>query len=212
MSKKLKSLEDINADFEKRSEFGDTKGKDKKAADKKGELTKRKKGAIIADAIFYMALVAIIVVIITFSKSNIEGLEIAGYRPFEVLTSSMKSVYPRGSIIIVKETLPKELTVGDDITFIRSDNSIVTHRIIEIKENHEGTRQRGFVTKGVDNDTADAEIVIESNVIGKVVKSFPKIGIILSLISENPLIVVIFFAALLGFSFSLKIFWRLRSE
>ena len=210
MSKKIKSLEDIEADFKERSELGDAK--EKKAVDKKGESTKRKKGAIIADVIFYTALVAIIVVLLTLSQDNAEGLKLGGYRPFEVLTSSMKSVYPRGSIILVKETLSKELTVGDDIAFICSDNNIITHRIIEIKENYEGTGQRGFVTKGVDNDAADADIVIEGNVIGKVVKSFPKIGAVLGLVRENTLIVVAFVVALLGLSFSLKIFWRVRSE
>jgi len=199
MSKKIKSLKDIEADFKKQS---------------KGKIVtrKRSKGKIIADAIFYMALVAMIVVALAFSRGNTDSLKLGGYRLFEILTSSMKSVYPRGSIILVKETPPKELIVGDDITFISSDNNVITHRIIEIKENHDSTEQSGFVTKGVENDMADEEIVIAGNIIGKVVKSFPKIGAVLGFIRENILLVTVFCIALLGLSFSLKIFWRARNE
>jgi len=172
----------------------------------------KKVTSLIVDIIFYMMLILMIVIAVIFSRSDANNAHIGGYRLLKVLTSSMQDVYPRGSIILVKNTPATELVIGDDITFISSGNKIITHRIHEIEENFDESGERGFVTKGVNNPTPDADVVIVPNVIGKVVKSFPKIGAILGWVGEHKAITVIFLASLLASIFFLKIFWREKNK
>ena len=226
MSKRIKRLEEIIAEFRKRNKLSDehAKGKKRKNKNEKNQDSKNQdsknqdrkdrseKASIISDMIFYIALIMMVVLAFVFSGSDGSNIQLDGYRLFKVLTSSMESVYPRGSIILVKEIPSGGLNIGEDITFLRSDNNIITHRIIEIKEDYENSGQRGFVTKGVDNATADDEIVLENNVVGKVTKSFPKVGVILSWVSENILIILIFFMSLMGCSFFLKTFLKEKNK
>ena len=207
MDKQIKSLEEIEAKFKERSESSDTNKKGKKAENKK-ENDKSKKASIISDVIFYMALIMLVGLAFVFSGGDGSSRQLGGYRLFEVLTSSMESVYPRGSIIIVKDTPANELVVGDDITFLRSDNHVITHRIIEIKEDYENNGQRGFVTKGVDNSNADDEVVLVQNVVGRVVRGFPRVGTVLSWIGNNLWLVLFLFLSLMSLSFFIKLFWR----
>ena len=180
--------------------------------EKNNNSKENKKASVIADALFYAVSIVAVIVVFTFSRSGTSHFKVSGYYLFEVLTSSMKSVYPRGSVIIVKEVPVNELAVGDDITFVREDNNIITHRIDEIKEDYQGSGQSVFVTKGVDNATVDDAVVLSDNVIGKVVKSFPRLGSIVSWLRENLLTVVIFFGALMACSFFIKIFRQARKE
>ena len=209
MNNQIKSLEEINAEFEERSELNGKKGKNRSENDKDQDTKdKSKKASIISDVIFYMTLIMLVALAFVFSGGDGSSRQLGGYRLFEVLTSSMESVYPRGSIILVKETPAGELVVGDDITFLREDNSVITHRIIEIKEDYENSGQRGFVTKGVDNAAPDEEVVLAQNVVGRVVRGFPRVGTILNWIGSNLWLVLFLFLSLMSLSFFIKLFWR----
>lgn len=88
-----------------------------------------------------------------------------GYQIKTVLSGSMEPEIQTGSIIAVKTLTDEEknsLAVGDVITFKESENRLVTHRIIEVKETAEGTI---YTTKGDNNDGPDREPVLASNVI-----------------------------------------------
>lgn len=112
---------------------------------------------------------------------------------FYVMSNSMESVYPVGSVVIVKETPEDMLSEGDDITFYdyAITKSMVTHRIEEIKSYEDGV-EKVFVTKGVDNQYHDKNPVPYSNVVGKVVFSVPFVGFILSYFQANILKVILF--------------------
>ena len=175
-------------------------------------MTKNKKASVIADIIFYFALVLMVGLAVLFSRGALGSQAIGGFRFYEVLTTSMNSVYPQGSLILIKEVDANELTVGDDITFMQDANTVVTHRIIEIKEDYEESGERAFVTKGVDNAAPDAEVTLAANVVGKVIKGFPKMGEILSWLGDNLWLVVVVFASLMVLSFSLKVLNRERKK
>ncbi|WP_288395893.1 signal peptidase I [uncultured Vagococcus sp.] len=148
----------------------------------------KKKASRIEALIFYTIIAFTLIIISTvLTGSDKSGMprNIGGYAPLTVLTKSMQSVYPKDSFLLVKVTEPKSLKIGDDITFIKENNSTVTHRIIGIEENFQGSGQRGFETKGVENPRADEEIVIADNVIGKVTFSSPKIGKVLVIVRKN---------------------------
>ena len=91
---------------------------------------------------------------------------ILGYTIFEVATGSMSGTIEIGDAIIVK--LQTEIQTGDIVVF-EQDENLVTHRIIKITENN-------VITKGDANNTED-DPISRNNIIGKVVKIIPNIGI-----------------------------------
>ena len=60
------------------------------------------------------------------------GVRSIGLQPFMVLSGSMEPTYHVGSLIYVKPVDYKELKVGDPITYMISQDTVVTHRIIEV--------------------------------------------------------------------------------
>ena len=88
----------------------------------------------------------------------------------------MEPTYKTGSIIYVKDVDCKSLRIGEAITFLLDENTVATHRIVDIVK--EGTNGEGlyFQTKGDANDDVDANLVYYKNVIGKPVFSIPVLG------------------------------------
>ncbi|MBE6543939.1 MAG: signal peptidase I [Ruminococcaceae bacterium] len=86
-----------------------------------------------------------------------------GYCPLIVLTESMDPIIKSGDLIICESIDPKEVKVGDIISFFDPEGngtSIVTHQVIEILE--DGT----FRTKGTNNNTEDSLPVPLENFVG----------------------------------------------
>lgn len=141
------------------------------------------------ETVFFYSLLLFIVVAMSaaFNGKSVSGVprNIAGFAPMTILTRSMQSVYPQHSLVVTKVTEPKELVIGDDITYIKENNTTVTHRIIGINENYMDTGERGFETKGVENPRKDEEVIRAENVIGKVVFSSIVLGKILLFVREN---------------------------
>lgn len=108
-----------------------------------------------------------------------------GYSFFYIMSHSMDPVYPKDSLIAIKEADPDQIQIGDDITFLETGNKLVTHRVIEIFENYEESGMRGFETKGVNNSYIDEDIVYGGNVLGVVVYSVTWIGSVLGYIRQN---------------------------
>lgn len=119
-----------------------------------------------------ICLFGIILLVIIYERIQVSILKndyssFFGYSTFEVLTGSMEDALSPGDMVVVKNT--SDIKLNDIITF-KKDNNYITHRVIEIKG-------ETYVTKGDANNTDDGEIV-KSQVAGKVVKVFPKLGII----------------------------------
>lgn len=144
--------------------------------------------------VFYSFLLIIVMILSSVLSSQAESgrpKNIAGYSPMTVLTRSMQSVYPQHSLVITKVTEPKELKLGEDITYIKENNTTVTHRIVGVNENYMGTGKRGFETKGVENPRKDEEVVRAENVIGKVVFSSLILGEILLFVQQNMILTAV---------------------
>jgi len=152
----------------------------------------------VASILFYCTLVLAVFGAFLFSGSPTKPPQnVAGFSAMTVLTRSMQSVLPQHSLIVTRKVDPNTLQVGDDISFLMPSNISVTHRIIDIEENYQNTRMRGFQTQGVENANPDTEIVLAQNVIGRVVFHNLILGQGISLIRENILIVGIGFGALM---------------
>ncbi len=88
-----------------------------------------------------------------------------------------------GNLVVVKETLPKEVKKNDVITF-KSDitNNFTTHRAIDIV-NSDGKTE--FITKGDANNTQDPVPLDEKLLVGKVVFQVPYLGAFLSSLQKK---------------------------
>jgi signal peptidase I, archaeal type len=159
------------------------------------ENRRPKRGSAIKSIAFYGALIAMILLAFFYSGSRDGAKRFGPFSYNTVLTGSMQSVYPQGSLItsweIKKgEPLKAGLENGDDIVFVRENGDVIVHRIIEIIDNYEDTGQRAFITQGVNNSAPDNWITFEGNVIGRVTWHVPYVGNILQMISQNILIFI----------------------
>lgn len=154
---------------------------------------KKKVASIIGNLMFYVLIIALVFgAFLIRSSQNGKPFMVGGYSAMTVLTGSMQSVYPQGSLIVTKSTDANTLQIGDDITYMTGESSSITHRIIGITENYMDTGKRGFETKGVMNTEPDKEIVAAGNVVGKVVFCSKTLGVIAKFITHNwPLILFV---------------------
>lgn len=163
----------------------------------KEESSKKKKSPFV-DLLFYGVLIVLIVGTVILTGSGEQGpRSFAGFTAQTVLTSSMEDVYPKGALVVSRRIDPNTLEVGDDITFMTSETTTITHRIIGIIENYADTGQRAFQTQGVMNQAPDNQLVPAVNVVGKVVFHSYTAGKIVDFLKDSwPLL--LFFLVLLA--------------
>lgn len=127
---------------------------------------------IIICIIFIPILIVNITLIIKSYLNPDKVPDFLGYKPFIVLSGSMEPTIMTGDIAIIKECKKEELKSGDIIAF-RSGKSVITHRIIEIKNEEEGTV---LITKGDNNNTEDRYPIRLEAVEGVFKYKIPKLG------------------------------------
>lgn len=116
----------------------------------------------------------------------LSGVKLFGIQVYTVLSGSMEPEYQTGSVIYVKKAEIDELKVNDVITFMLSKETSATHRIIEIIPDGDDPNTLYFRTKGDANDTEDAALVHEQNVIGKPIFTIPYLGYVANFIQNPP--------------------------
>lgn len=131
----------------------------------------------------------------------------SAYNAYVVLTGSMEPEIMTKDVVITKKRDPKELEVGDIITFLSSDtrlsNIIVTHRIVN-KYYDSITDKYSFETKGDANNTKDFALAEDYNVIGEVIFKIPKLGYVQELLaSRGGLIIIILIPCLAVLSYDI---------
>lgn len=118
----------------------------------------------------FIVIVGLFIAIMAFQK--ITGKKVIPYSVLWVLTPSMQDTIPQKSYILVKQTDPKDIKVGDVITFRSRDSAISgnlnTHRVIEIIGDNEE-----FVTQGDANPAPDKEHVYPNEIEAKYIKNLP---------------------------------------
>ncbi len=155
---------------------------------------------VVSDLIFYGILISLVVAALTISgKSEAGPRMFGGYSALVVLTGSMEEVIPKGSLVVTKKVDPLELKVGDDITYMVSENTSVTHRIIEIQEDYLGTGERAFRTQGVMNKEPDMNPVAAVNVVGKVIYHNKALGTVVNYGQDNWPLIIFFICIFLFF-------------
>lgn len=114
------------------------------------------------------------------------GARVIGLQVFTVLSGSMEPNYHVGSLIYVKEVDPFELEAGQVITFMLNENTVATHRIIEVVPDDDDTTVVRFRTKGDANDVEDGSLVHYKNVIGTPIFTIPYLGYVATYIQSPP--------------------------
>lgn len=143
----------------------------------------------VVNALAAVVIVVALVVLLraTFTPAG-EVPTIGSYGILRTLTGSMEPAIPVHSLVVVQQTDPAELQVGDTITFEATegalDGALNTHRIVQIDE---GSAGPVFHTKGDANAVEDAQTVSADHVIGRVVFVSSGLGVIVSLLT-NPLL------------------------
>ena len=111
----------------------------------------------------------VLVVLVVLLAVALVGVRLVGIRTYAVISGSMEPTYPTGSLLYVKSADASELQVGDAITFMVDEDTVATHRIIEILPDEEDSSVLRFRTQGDANDAADLDLVPPQAVVGKVV-------------------------------------------
>lgn len=141
--------------------------------------------------LFVLALVIYGKIVITFTDNGYPNY--FGYTFFEVASGSMEPALNINDIILVHIS-DKDLKKGDIIAFY-NEKTVITHRILFIDG-------KVITVKGDNNNVVDKPITFDQ-VIGKVIKVFPRLGIWRKVITE-PKILIVLFITLLLFDFALS--------
>ena len=134
----------------------------------------------------WKCITSVLVALVVIVALLLVGARLIGLQVFTVLSGSMEPAYHVGSLIYVKDVDPFELESGDVITFMLDENTVATHRIVEVVPDEEDDSVVRFRTKGDANDSVDGSLVHYKNVIGTPIFTIPYLGYVASFIQNPP--------------------------
>ena len=131
-------------------------------------------------------ITTLLVTIVVIAALLLVGVRFAGIQVFSVLSGSMEPVYHVGSLIYVKSVDPYKLESGDVITFMLDEDTVATHRIVDVIPDEEDPTVIRFQTKGDANSAVDGSLVHYKNVVGSPIFTIPKLGYVADYIQNPP--------------------------
>ena len=129
---------------------------------------------------------SVLVAVVVILALLLVGARVVGLQVFTVLSGSMEPTYHVGSLIYVKKVDYRELESGDVITFMLDEDTVATHRIVEVVPDAEDPTVLRYRTKGDANESEDGSLVHYKNVIGCPVFTIPKLGYVANYIQNPP--------------------------
>ena len=132
------------------------------------------------------AVTTILVVIVVALAIMLVGVRVAGIQVYTVLSGSMEPTYHTGSLIYVKSVDYTEIEAGQVITFMLNEDTIATHRVVEVIPDEEDESVIRYRTKGDANAAEDGSLVHYKNVIGTPIFSIPYMGYVANYIQNPP--------------------------
>jgi len=127
----------------------------------KMKIAKKVLSVFILVVLLPVLFVNLVILVNSYTKPN-EVPSFFGWKPFIVLSGSMETQIYAGDLVVVKEVNTNTLKENDIIAF-REDDIVITHRIIDIKNENGEIR---YITKGDNNNTQDNGYVVPSQVEG----------------------------------------------
>lgn len=118
----------------------------------------------IATSLLFVLLISV-ALMVTITKVSGGEPKFFGYQLKTVLSGSMEPGIQTGSIIAVEPGGDMtRFTENDVITYRNDEQTLVTHRIVEVIQSGEHTM---YVTKGDNNNDADLNPVLSENVVAE---------------------------------------------
>jgi signal peptidase len=114
-----------------------------------------------------------------------------GVTPLIVLSGSMEPKIHEGELIFSTDISPEDVREEMVISFfdpLSTTGTIVTHKVVEIIENEDGTRS--FRTRGINNNANDSALVPEKNLVGRYRFGIPLAGYVAMFMQSTPGLVV----------------------
>lgn len=131
-------------------------------------------------------ITGVIVAVVVLLAVAMVGVRLVGLQVFTVLSGSMEPTYHTGSLIYVKDVDYNELEVGNVITYMLSEDTVATHRVVEVVPDESDSTVLRFRTKGDANDAADGGLVHYKNILGSPVFTIPYLGYMANYIQHPP--------------------------
>lgn len=128
----------------------------------------------------------ILVTVVVVLAVLLVGVRLVGMQVFTVLSGSMEPTYHTGSLIYVKSVDYTEIEEGQVITFLLDEDTVATHRVVEVVPDTGDSTVLRYRTKGDANDAVDGTLVHYKNVIGSPVFSIPYMGYLANYIQHPP--------------------------
>jgi len=136
-------------------------------------IKSKNKFRVVVETIFWV-IFSLILAFIVFFKVTSSNFNLP-VKSFLIQSGSMEPTIMTGDIILVQEQ-PKYIQ-RDIITFYDHGDRVVTHRILEEKNNGNSIE---FITQGDNNQTPDIAPVPIEDVIGKHFITIPKLGFLIA--------------------------------
>lgn len=152
------------------------------------KLTGKCIGWIITAVLVVLVAVNLYIIIARNASDNAHPT-VFGYSSAVVVSGSMTGTIDVNDIVIAKK---QDSYKVDDVVSFESGENLVTHRIV-------GEQDGGFVTRGDANNTCDAELLSEDNIVGRVVWVIPKVGKVFEIFSSPVGMALLFIVAVLIF-------------
>ena len=134
----------------------------------------------------WSVLSTLIVIAVVALAILLAGVRVVGLTPYVVLSGSMEPTYHTGSLIYDKKVDPFTLKEGDVITFMVSEDTLATHRVVGVVPDEDEPGTIRFRTKGDANDSEDGTLVHYKNVVGTPVFTIPYLGYFSNWIAHAP--------------------------
>ena len=128
----------------------------------------------------------ILVTLVVIAAVMLVGVRLIGLQVYTVLSGSMEPTYHTGSLLYVRSVDYTKLEAGDVITFMLDEDTLATHRIVEVVPDENDPTVLRYRTKGDANDAEDGSLVHYKNVVGSPIFSIPKMGYVANYIQNPP--------------------------
>lgn len=157
---------------------------------------------VLSTAVLVVAVCFAVFAVVTTLSSGKGEANLLGWKPYIVLSDSMKTEFQVGDVAFSHAVDPHELRPGDIVTFASIDpdanGQVLTHKIREIIE-YQG--EPAFVTYGTATGDNDAYPVPFSQVVGRYEFSIPRAGYVFEFLKSPlgyALLVLVPFGILIG--------------
>ena len=120
---------------------------------------------VIGNCLFgFIAISLLVILFFTFINRGNDIPKIGNYSILEVEGTSMYPSIKNGDLIAIDRRVKEKYEVGNVVTFITDDGSIITHEIIRIDDSSKIVR---YYTKGENNNYQDNDYIEIKHIIGE---------------------------------------------